>query len=383
MDDDSIGRKDGVVEHSLRDVMVEESCTLIQRSNSPRYESRPQSAVSGAVGGDRGFSTRHAFDLDQQFESMGALEILRETIRILRHDNSRFLAIAAVLLCPVSAVILSHAFVGRSLVRRLSFQLLLVARLSGLPSFPFLKDSCLRLSEMILSAIFCSPLFMTFSLLAKAAIFYSVACAYAGTNLSISKLTAAAVKIWRRLALIYLWISLVILTVVALFIVLLTTVCNIFMIFGAPVELIKYAALALTIVFFVVFAHTIIICNLATVVSVLENSSGPQTLLRSLFLIKEQRQIGLLIFLGSTASLAFVEGLFEYRVKTLSYGDGSSRIWEGPLLVIMYSFLLLIDSMMSTVFYFTCRSSCLENVVAVGGILQEASPKFSALAPAQ
>jgi hypothetical protein len=34
-------------------------------------------------------------------------------------------------------------------------------------------------------------------------------------------------------------------------------------------------------------------------------------------------------------------------VKTLSYGDGSSRLWEGPLLVLMYSFVTLIDSMMS------------------------------------
>ncbi|XP_031491172.1 uncharacterized protein LOC116258162 [Nymphaea colorata] len=381
MDDRSGGRNDDVVDHPRRDMMVEESCTLIQRSSSPHYESRSGGALSACVGGDGGSLIRHAFNLDQQrFESMGALEILRETIRILRQDSTRFLAIAAVLLCPVSAVILSHAFVSRSLVRRLSLQLLLVVQLSGLPSGLFLKDSCLRVSEMILSAIFCSPLFMTLSVLAKAAIFYSVACAYAGTELSIAKLVAAAAKIWRRLALIYLWISLVILTVVALFVVLLTTACNTFMIFGAPADLIKYAALALTVVFFVAFAHTIIICNLATVVSVLENSSGPQTLLRSLFLIKEQRQVGLLIFLGSTAGLAFVEGLFEYRVKTLSYGDGTSRIWEGPLLVIMYSFLLLIDSMMSAVFYFTCRSSCLETM---GGISQEASPKFSGLAPAQ
>ena len=29
---------------------------------------------------------------------------------------------------------------------------------------------------------------------------------------------------------------------------------------------------------------------------------------------------------------------------------------SGPLLVIMYSFVVLVDSMMSTVFYFSCRS---------------------------
>lgn len=70
--------------------------------------------------------------------------------------------------------------------------------------------------------------------------------------------------------------------------------------------------------------------------------------------------MGILIFLGSTIGMAFIDGLFEHRVKTLSYGDGSSRIWEGPLLVIMYSFVVLIDSMMSAVFYFSCISSNVE-----------------------
>jgi len=35
-------------------------------------------------------------------------------------------------------------------------------------------------------------------------------------------------------------------------------------------------------------------------------------------------------------------------------------VWEGPLLVVMYSFVVLIDSMMSAVFYFSCRSSNME-----------------------
>lgn len=84
------------------------------------------------------------------------------------------------------------------------------------------------------------------------------------------------------------------------------------------------------------------------------------------------------MFLGSTIVMAFVEGLFEHRVKTLSYGNGSSRLWEGPLLVFMYSFVVLIDSMMSAVFYFTCRSSVMEELDGDGRALkgtQNASPE--------
>ncbi|XLS70462.1 hypothetical protein HN51_027327 [Arachis hypogaea] len=77
------------------------------------------------------------------------------------------------------------------------------------------------------------------------------------------------------------------------------------------------------LVFSVVFANAIIICDIAIVISVLEDVSGAQAMMQSNMLIKGQTQVGLLIFLGSTMGMAFVEGLFEHRVKTLSYGDGS------------------------------------------------------------
>ncbi|KAL7222742.1 hypothetical protein ACSBR1_024444 [Camellia fascicularis] len=114
------------------------------------------------------------------------------------------------------------------------------------------------------------------------------------------------------------------------------------------------------LVFSVMFANAIIICNIAIVISVLEDVSGPQALLRSSLFIRGQTQVGLWIFLGSTIGLAFVEGLFEHRVKTLSYGDGSSRLWEGPILVLLYSLVVHIDSMMTAVFFFSCRSYSME-----------------------
>ncbi|RYR40237.1 hypothetical protein Ahy_A09g045955 [Arachis hypogaea] len=54
-----------------------------------------------------------------------------------------------------------------------------------------------------------------------------------------------------------------------------------------------------------------------------DGGARAQAMMQSNMLIKGQTQVGLLIFLGSTMGMAFVEGLFEHRVKTLSYGDGS------------------------------------------------------------
>ncbi|KAF8408146.1 hypothetical protein HHK36_007288 [Tetracentron sinense] len=303
---------------------------------------------------------RRSLGSKQQFRSMNALEILRETIRILRYNSLGFMVIAAVLIFPVSAVLLSNVLVDQSIVKRLTIRLMLVARSSGLPLKPFIKQSCQSFSEMALSASLCFPFYITFSLLSKAAVVYSVDCTYSKRKPEASRFYAIIIRIRRRLVLTYLWACMVIVGCLALFLVLLVSVCNILSILGCPSGLIVYPGMMVGLVFLVIFANAITICNIAIVISVLEDLSGPPALLRSGILFKGQTQVGFLMFLGSTMGMAFVEGLFEHGVKTLSYGEGSSRIWEGPLLVILHSFVVLVDSMTSAIFYFTRRSCSME-----------------------
>lgn len=297
---------------------------------------------------------------DRHFHSMDALEILRETVMILRYNPIGFLSIAALLICPVSAALLSNFFVDQDVVKKLMVRLLILAKFSGLPLKPFIKQSCQKFSEMVISAVMCFPLYASLLLLSKAAIVYSVDCTYSRKNFDLKKFLIIVTKIWKRIEVTYLWVCMVITGCLTLFIVLLVTVSSVFAVMGFPPDLILYPAMITGIIFSIILANAMIICNIAIVISVLEDDSGPEALLRSSSLIKGQTQVGLLIFLGSTIGMAFVEGLFEYRVKTLSYGDGSSRVWEGPVLVILYSFVMLIDSMMSTVFYFSCKSYRME-----------------------
>ncbi|KAH0451093.1 hypothetical protein IEQ34_021785 [Dendrobium chrysotoxum] len=288
---------------------------------------------------------------------MNALEILRETARILRTDPSTFMTILALLICPVSAALLSNFLIDQAIVTALGRRLMLLAVTSGLPSTHFVKQICHHLAGTIVSSTFCFPFLITFLLLARACIAYSVACNYAGKKVIATEFMGMARRIWRSLVSTYIWVCAAIVGCLAVFIILIVVVCNSLAALGYPPEIIVYPALLTVLAFSVAYAHTVIVCNLASVISVLEDASGPKALLRSVRLVKGQTQAGLLIFLGSVIGFSFVEGLFEHRVKTLSYGDGSSRIWEGPLLVLMYSFVVLVDSMMSAVFYFTCRSS--------------------------
>ncbi|KAI4328494.1 hypothetical protein L6164_020845 [Bauhinia variegata] len=291
-----------------------------------------------------------------QIQSMSALDILRETVRILRFNSWGFMAITALLICPVSAVLLSNILVDQSIVKRLSVRLMLLAKTSGLPLRPLIKHSCQRFAETAVSSALCFPLYITLLLLSKAAVVYSVDCTHSRKKFNAFKFCMIIAKIWRRIVLTYMWTCTVIVSCITLFFVFLVAFCSAFTVLGFSPDMVVCAAITVGLIFSVVFANAIIICNIAVVISVLEDVSGAQAMLRSSILIKGQTQVGLLIFLGSTIGMAFVEGLFEHRVKTLSYGDGSSRMWEGPLLVIMYSFVVLIDSMMSAVFYFSCRS---------------------------
>ncbi|TYG36806.1 hypothetical protein ES288_D13G092900v1 [Gossypium darwinii] len=312
---------------------------------------------------EESFELESSYDVsddNHQFHSMNALEILRETVRILRYNSSSFFIIAVLFICPVSLVFMSNLLVDHSIVKRLTVRLLLVAKTCGLPLKPFIKQSSQRFAESAVSSAMCFPLFITLSLLSKAAVVYCVDCTYSRKPADASKFFTIILKFWRRLVCTYVWMCTVIIACVTTFFVFLVVACSLLSVVGFAPDLIVYAVIMMGLVFSVAFAYAIVVCNIGIVICVLEEVSGPQAMLRAGVLIKGQTQVGLLIFLGSTIGLAFVEGLFEHRVKVLSYGDGSSRIWEGPLLVIMYSFVVLMDSMMSTVFYFSCRSYTME-----------------------
>jgi len=310
-------------------------------------------------------------DHNHEIQSMNALDILRETIRILRFNSWAFMIIAFLLICPVSAVLLSNVLVDESVVKNLTIRLMLVAETSGLPLRPMIKQSCQRFADTVIASAMCFPLYATLLLLSKTAVVYSVDCTYSRKKFDGSKFCVIVAKFWRKILATYMWACTVIVGCITMFCVFLVAFCSALAVLGFSPNVVVYAALMVGLVFSVVFANAIIICSVALVISVLEDVSGAQAMLRSSILIKGQTQVGLLIYLGSTIGMAFVEGLFEHRVKTLSYGDGSSRMWEGPLLVIMYSFVVLVDSMMSAVFYFSCRSFSMENSNGDGNSILE------------
>lgn len=71
-----------------------------------------------------------------------------------------------------------------------------------------------------------------------------------------------------------------------------------------------YLAFAVALVFSMVFAHIIMICNVAIVIFALEEVSGPQLYSEQFFFIRGKTHVRLLIYLRSTIGMAFMKGLF-------------------------------------------------------------------------
>lgn len=297
---------------------------------------------------------------DHLYRSTGTLEIVTETVRILSYNLITFIAIGTILIFPVSAIHLSNVIIDQSIVKKFTLQLLLIAKSSGLPLNPFVKQSCYKFSETAISSIVCFPLYITLLLISKAAVVYSIECTYTRKKFNFYKFYVIIKTSWRRIISTYILICVVIIGCITLYVMLTICLSNLFYVFGFSPNTIFNIAIVIVLFSSLFLAHTFIVCDLSMVISILEDVSGPQAMLRSSVLIKGQTQVGLMIYLGSTIGMAIVKGLFEHRAKSLSYGDGGSRILERLVLVVVYSLMVLVDFMMSTVFYFSCKSYSLE-----------------------
>lgn len=102
--------------------------------------------------------------------------------------------------------------------------------------------------------------------------------------------------------------------------------------------------------FCVAFAHVMVVGNLARVLCVLESDCcGLDSLMKARRLMEGRRQTALVMALLSNVGFRLVECLFEFRMcKGMS-------LWEGPMLVSMYSLVLVLDTIMNVVFYYTCK----------------------------
>ncbi|XP_010258424.1 PREDICTED: uncharacterized protein LOC104598194 [Nelumbo nucifera] len=293
-------------------------------------------------------------------ESSSSKIVRRSIFTFLKHYQ-HFTSIAALFVFPVSVSVLLSQVVLPSFSPLLQ---IIHARLQSLfhaagfpPSLPFFSLLSLKLSQTISSSILTVPFTLSFLLIGKACVIQILH----HPKLSLSSSLSYFAFLYSRLLLTYLCNSFVILAANAAAFSILFLTFNSFDAFGfsSPNFLLLLSA-AGAVLYSVVLANTLVICNLALIVAGMENCSGYLPILKACVLIKGRASKALSLALPINLGLAAIEALFQYRVVRghhLYDRYGPSVALEGILIAYLYSLLVLLDTIVSCIFFKSCKSA--------------------------
>lgn len=277
---------------------------------------------------------------------MNTAQIFKESIRVILLHPTQFHSISVFLFSPLPFSLFISHFLIHYFLKMPSSTTSLTLSLFGSP-LPKL------LSKTMVHIIICFPSSITFSLLGRAATVQAVSDIYRGINLDPRRLFMRSGLSWIKLFHTTIWEFLIVVGLVGVLVINLAIVPKIFHSFGICSEILGFWGVlgVLGIPFCVAFAHVMVVGNLARVLSVLEGDLyGFESLLKAKNLMEGRRQTALVMALLSNIGFRLVECVFEFRMCT------GINLWEGPLLVSMYSLLLVFDTIMNVVFYYSCKS---------------------------
>ncbi|KAL0903632.1 hypothetical protein M5K25_028024 [Dendrobium thyrsiflorum] len=300
-----------------------------------------------------------------------AIKIIRSSIHAYFCNYQTFASLATILIFPASAAtLLSTSLIPSSSssssssssthLTSISHRLHSLFEAASFPLNSHLFDIlCLKLSQTILSFLLTLPFTLTFFTLSKASIIFAAREFPRYRHGALPSLSSI-LHLYPPLLLTHLFTIFIILSAnIAIF--------SMFLIaFFAAGELgltsrtsvLMLSGLA-TILYSTVLANVLVICNLASIVSAMENCSGYTAVLKACVLIRGRAAVALSIAFCSNLVMAAIEALFQIRVMRI-YNQLHGRfdlslMFEAFTVIYMYSILSVLDIIISCCFYKSCR----------------------------
>jgi hypothetical protein len=191
-----------------------------------------------------------------------------------------------------------------------------------------------------------------FSLLSTSAVVYTIACIYAARQVTFKTVMRVVPKVWMRLSITF------IVGYAILFLYSLVGIVLLSLVIGFLRN--SVITIVLAILFVVWFVYIYMIWNLASVVSVLEESKGCKAMKKSKFLIKGHLWVSIALFVFQ--AFAFWGISFGYEVVMFSNLNLGIKILVGILCFLLMVILFLVVLVIQTVIYFVCKSYHNENI---------------------
>ncbi|KAI3947899.1 hypothetical protein MKX01_034564 [Papaver californicum] len=204
---------------------------------------------------------------------------------------------------------------------------------------------------------------LIFSLLSTSAIVYTIACIYSSKDLTFKKVISVVPKVWKRLMITFLWnfFILVVYNFLAIFLAYWVIVLTL----GPEGE---NATTTWTLLIIILIPYVIglvyisVVWQLASVVSVLEESYGIKAMQKSKALIKGKIWISSFIF--TKLQILFVGILMAFKAMVVngnSFGIWG-RICLGIFFFVLLTILIHFALVIQTIIYFVCKSYHHENI---------------------
>ncbi|XP_044474957.1 uncharacterized protein LOC123202870 [Mangifera indica] len=301
----------------------------------------------------------------EEMQFLGLFGICKEAYKLIFRWRKIFSQITLSLILPLSFIVLAHMEISNLLKRKIiRTEIQLIETQAGTSRYN--KLSQVISSEIMYFRLFQAAYFtfsLILSLLSTAAVVYTVASIYTGKEVSFKKVLSVVPKVWKRLMVTF------ICSFVALFLYFIFLVTDfaviaaiLWWVSNGDASFVMPILWVVIILWLVGLFYLTIIWDLASVVSVLEDSCGFAAMMKSRALIKGKMVVTSLIFFLLIVSLSIIQFVFQLMVVHGGRVAMVSRISYGILCFLLLFMLIVLRLVIQTVIYFVCKSYHHENI---------------------
>ncbi|XP_062158601.1 uncharacterized protein LOC133866051 [Alnus glutinosa] len=273
-----------------------------------------------------------------------------------------FTQITLTLILPLSFIALAHMEASKLLFpNTIHNEIVFNQTQAGAPKYHKLSDLT---SERITFWLFVAAYFtfvLIFSLVSTSAVVYTIACIYTGREVTFEKVMSVVPKVLKRLMLTFVstFVAVFAYSIVASLLMLIFITLVIFL---ASVKFLVPIVIVLGIVYVAGLVYMAIVWQLASVVTVLEDTCGFRAMMKSKALIKGKTGVATIISLMFNISVWLVQVAFEKLVVRGESSGMVSRVAIGIICLLLLSKLTLFGLVIHTVIYLVCKSYHHENI---------------------
>ncbi|XP_048128170.1 uncharacterized protein LOC125312779 [Rhodamnia argentea] len=289
---------------------------------------------------------------EEKLRYLGFLGIFKESFKIIFSWKKIFTQLTLAFILPLAVIFLIQIPVSENLEARMRFvRYRLYHYRDNERADEFLSSE--RIEYWLIKIAYLVFL-LALSLLATSAVVYTVACNYTGKPITFKKVMSVVPKVWKRVAVTFVWSFLFHLAFSLC--VLGTFVMWAILIGSSPFGL--AIGVIILILFFVGFVYLSIVCQLASVVSVLEEENyGIKAMVKSKSLIEGKRRVTGFIFL----LLILLNNGIVIVYRMFVWAFLFMLIVGAPCLFVL-TFLFLFGLVIQTIIYFVCKSYHCESI---------------------